>query len=154
MSRSILFSVAESPSGYNMCSLTLEQFLLVASEFTFITGILANGSQLSFVLIGGTFRNYLKSFASCICLQAHFRKLISLAVIHETTLLVSCENNSLWYAPESWTLLDSLKMLEHSIIVKELKWMKVSTLTGQYRSFVAPCVKGLLVSSNCSETLW
>jgi hypothetical protein len=54
VSRSISFSVAESPSGQKKkCSLTSEQFLLVASEFTFIIGILANGGQLSTVLIGG-----------------------------------------------------------------------------------------------------
>jgi hypothetical protein len=55
------FSVAESPSGYNMCSMALEQSLFVASEFAFIAGILANGGQLSTLLIGGIFMNYLKS---------------------------------------------------------------------------------------------
>ena len=63
MSPSISFSVADSPSRYNTQSLTLEQFLLVAHEFTFITGILVNGGQLSTVLIGGILRNHLKSFA-------------------------------------------------------------------------------------------
>jgi hypothetical protein len=62
VSWSISFSVGETPSVYDMHSQTLEEFLLVASEFTFTTGTLANGVQLSTLLIGGIFMNYLKSF--------------------------------------------------------------------------------------------
>jgi len=59
---SILLSIDESSSGYGARSWSLKHFLLVVTEFTFITGMFACRVQLTALWLGRIIWNFVQLF--------------------------------------------------------------------------------------------